>query len=113
MSRSTAATASGFRREGRGTGSREGTGSQQTATAMPDLNLRVAEVLAELKVPASLFSTVLAYATQDFIDDAPALYDDDWAGIVQFAAQLSRERIEDYVAALVAAGPVREAQRQP
>jgi hypothetical protein len=80
---------------------------------MPDLNLRVAEVLAELKVPASLFSTVLAYATQDFIDDAPALYDDDWAGIVQFAAQLSRERIEDYVAALVAAGPVREAQRQP
>jgi hypothetical protein len=90
-----------------------GTGSQQTATAMPDLNLRVAEVLAELKVPASLFSTVLAYATQDFIDGAPALYDDDWAGIVQFAAQLSRERIEDYVAALVAAGPVREAQRQP
>ena len=82
-------------------------------SAVPDLNLRVAELMAELKVPAALFGAVLAYATQDFIDGAPALYDDDWAGIVQFAGQLSRERIEDYVAALVAAGPVREADRQP
>jgi hypothetical protein len=84
------------------------TGSTQTGTAVADLNLRVAEHLAELKVPASLFGAVLAYATQDFIDSAVPLYDDDWAGIVQFAGQLSRERIEDYVAALVAAGPVRE-----
>jgi hypothetical protein len=90
-----------------------GPGNSLTATVTLDLNLRVAEILAEVKVPASLFSAALAYATQDFIDGAPALYDDDWAGIVQFAAQLSRERIEDYVAALVAAGPVRETQRQP
>jgi hypothetical protein len=83
-------------------------GSLQAGTAVVDMNLRVAEHLAELGVPASLFGAVLAYATQDFIDTAPALYDDDWAAIVQFAGQLSRERIEDYVAALVAAGPVRE-----
>jgi hypothetical protein len=88
-------------------------GGLQMGSAVPDLNLRVAELMAELKVPAALFGPVLAYATQDFIDGAPALYDDDWAGIVQFAGQLSRERIEDYVAALVAAGPVREADRQP
>ena len=83
-------------------------GSLQTATAVPDLNLRVAEHLAELKVPAALFGAVLAYATQEFIDSAAPLYDDDWAGIVPFAAKVSRERVEDYVAALVAAGPVRE-----
>jgi len=83
-------------------------GGLQTGTAVSDLNLRVAEHLAELKVPAPLFGAVLAYATQDFLDSATPLYDDDWAGVVQFAGQLSRERIEDFVAALVAAGPVRE-----
>lgn len=83
-------------------------GSLQMGTAVADLNLRVAEHLAALEVPASLFRPVLAFATQDFIDGAPALYDDDWAGVVLFAGRLSRERVEDYVAAIVAAGPVRE-----
>ena len=86
-------------------------GSLQMGAAVADLNLRVAEHLADLKVPASLFGAVLAFATQEFIDGAPPLYDDDWVGVVRFAGQLSRERVEDYVAALVAAGPVREQER--
>jgi hypothetical protein len=87
-------------------------GSTQLATAVPDLNLRLAEHLAALKVPASLFPSVLAMATQDFIDGAPPVYDDDWLGIVAFAGQVTRERVEDYVAALVASGPVRDASAE-
>jgi hypothetical protein len=51
-------------------------------------------------------------ATQDFIDGAPPVYDDDWLGIVAFAGQVTRERVEDYVAALVASGPVRDASAE-
>jgi hypothetical protein len=76
---------------------------------VPDLTLRVAEHLAALKVPAALFPGVMALATQDFIDGAPPIFDDDWVGIVGYAGRLSREMVQDYVAAVVAAGPVREA----
>ena len=83
-------------------------GGTQLATAVADLNLRLAEHLAALKLPASLFAPVLAMATQDFIDNAPPIYDDDWLGIVAFAGQVTQEGVEDYVAAVVASGPVRD-----
>jgi hypothetical protein len=77
------------------------------ATAMPDVTLRSLEHLATLDVPAALAPGVVAMATQSFIDTAPALYDDDWVGLVGHSHGLTRESVEDYVAALVADGPVR------
>ena len=84
---------------------RRGTG--YLGAAVSDLHLRVAEVMGELSVPAPLFAGVMTMATRDFLDDAPALYDDDWLAVAAFASALTRERIEDYLSALVASGPVR------
>jgi hypothetical protein len=72
----------------------------------------VAEHLAALKVPVSLLPGVMTMATQDFIDSATPAYDDDWLGIVGHAGQVPQEAVQDYVAALVAAGPVRTAARE-
>jgi hypothetical protein len=87
-------------------------GGRLLGAAVPDLTLRVAEHLAALKVPVALFPGVMAMAMQDFIDSAPPLFDDDWLGIVGYAGQVSRDTVQDYVAALVAAGPVRDATRE-
>jgi len=84
-------------------------GGRLLGAAVPDLTLRVAEHMAAMKVPVALFPGVMTMATQDFIDGAPPIYDDDWLGIVGYAGQVSRETVQDYVAALVAAGPVRPA----
>jgi len=86
-------------------------GGRLLGASVPDLTLRVAEHMAALKVPVALFPGVMAMATQDFIDDAPPIYDDDWLGIVGYAGHVTRETVQDYVAALVAAGPVRPAAR--
>lgn len=87
-------------------------GGQLGAVAATDLTLRVVEHLAALEVPAALATGVLAMAVQDYIDSAPPIYDDDWLGVVGHAQLVSRESIEDYVSALVAAGPVRAASTQ-
>jgi hypothetical protein len=84
-------------------------GGRLLGAAVPDLTLRVAEHMAAMKLPVALFPGVMTMATQDFIDGAPPIYDDDWLGIVGYAGQVSRETVQDYVAALVAAGPVRPA----
>ena len=82
-------------------------GTRLLGAAAPDVTLRVVELLAELKVPAALTPEVLGIATQGFIDTAPPLFDDDWVGVVGHTHRLSREMVEDYVAALVASGPIR------
>jgi hypothetical protein len=66
---------------------------------VPDLNLRVAVVLAELKLPASLARAVLTAAVQDFIDEASPTGPHDWLGMARGAQGVARQRIEDYVAA--------------
>jgi hypothetical protein len=86
--------------------------SGHLGTAVPDLTLRVAEHMAALKLPAALVPAVLAFATQAYLDTAPPLYADDWLGIVGHVQQMSRETVEDYVSAVVAAGPVRAASKQ-
>jgi hypothetical protein len=86
---------------------RPGTG--QLATRVPDLTLRVAELLDELEAPAALLPAVLSLATQDFIDEVPALYPDDWPAAVAYARAVTRERVEDYIASLTATGPLRPA----
>jgi hypothetical protein len=79
----------------------------QAGARAAELNLRVAVLLAELHVPATLFPSVMALATQDYIDSVPLVHPDDWAAMVSRAAAISRERVEDYVSAVVASGPVR------
>jgi hypothetical protein len=73
---------------------------------VPDLNLRVAAALAELKLPAALARGVLAAATQDYVDRVKPLYPDDWLTLVRSAQAFSIERIQDYVAALTINGPL-------
>jgi len=76
------------------------------ATQMPDLNLRVAVLLHELGLPAGLARDVLLAATQDFIDETAPTDPDDWLTLVRSAQALKRERVEDYVGALAASGPL-------
>lgn len=78
----------------------------QIGARAADLNLRVAVLLADLRVPAALFPGVMALATQEYIDRIPAVHQDDWVAMTR-AAAISRERMEDYVAAVIASGPVR------
>lgn len=83
------------------------TDTGQMGARLMELNLRVTVLLADLRVPATLFPAVMALATQDFIDSVPLVYADDWAAIARRASTLSRERVEDYVSAVIASGPVR------
>ena len=76
------------------------------ATAVVDLNLHVAERLKQLALPARLAKFVLGAAVQDFVDEVRPSDADDWLTLVRTARKASRERIEDYVAAAAAAGPL-------
>jgi hypothetical protein len=76
------------------------------ATAVPDLNLHVARMLAELHVPAMLARAVLASAAQDFVDSVRSTDPDDWLSLVRSARTLTRLQVEDYVAAAAADGPL-------
>ena len=81
--------------------------TKQFGSGMVDLNLRVAGLLSDAKVPAPLFAGVMSMAMRDYLDTVPAMYFDDWEAISSHAWTLTRERLEDYVSALVASGPVR------
>jgi hypothetical protein len=74
--------------------------------ALPDLNLRLAELLAELHLPAALLPSLLAGATLDLIDRAPSRYPDDLRGIVEYASRVSIDDVERYLALLTVDGPL-------
>jgi hypothetical protein len=76
------------------------------AATIPDLNLHVALMLRELRLPAAIAKAVLAGAVQDFIDESRPTDFNDWLTLVRSAQTVSRERIEDYVAAVTASGPL-------
>jgi len=76
------------------------------ATVVPDLNLHVARMLSRLRVPARLAKYVLSAAVQDFIDEVRITDPDDWLSLVRAAGAVPRDRIEDYVAAAAADGPL-------
>jgi hypothetical protein len=79
--------------------------------AVPDLNLRVAVVLNELKVPAGLAKAVLGAALHEYLRDVNPAHTDDWVALVRHARALTRERIEDYLAAVAASdGPLLASQ---
>lgn len=86
------------------------------AASVSDLNIRIAVALSELRLPAQLAKPVLAAAIQDFIEDAAPLDGGDWWGLARAARTLSRERIEDYVAAAASVGGAlmpEEEQKEP
>jgi hypothetical protein len=81
---------------------------------VPDLNLRIATLLKDLGLPAPLAKVVLAAAVQDFIDEVRPTDDGDWLTLSRMARTVTRERVEDYVAAATATGPLMpEASRSP
>jgi hypothetical protein len=86
-------------------------GAGQIAARLPDLALRLAELLTGIGVPAALMPATFAYAAQDFVDEAPARHTDDGGALVQQARALTRLRVEDYLAAVAARGPLRPIQR--
>jgi hypothetical protein len=77
-----------------------------TASAVADLNLHVAFMLKELRLPAAIAKVVLAGAMQDFIDEAKPSDDADWLTLARTARAFTRERIEDYISAATAGGPL-------
>ena len=81
------------------------------AVAVPDLHLRVAVVLRELGVPSGLAKAVLGAALHEFLRDVSPAHTDDWIALVRHARAVSRERIEDYLAAVAASdGPLLASQ---
>ncbi len=77
-----------------------------TATVISDLNLHVAIMLRQLQLPAALARVVLAAAMQDFVDLVKPTDPGDWLTLSRTARTATRERIEDYVAAATAGGPL-------
>jgi hypothetical protein len=76
------------------------------ASAFPDLNLRLAELLAELHMPAALLAPVLSGATIDFVDSVISRDPDDGRGLLEFVRALRTERVEEYLALLTTDGPL-------
>jgi hypothetical protein len=80
--------------------------SGMLASAFPDLNLRLAELLAELQMPAALLGPILTAATLDFVNSVISRDPDDRRGLVEFVADLRVERVEQYLALLTNDGPL-------
>ena len=77
------------------------------ATQSPDLVLRIAKETADFKLPAQLVPSLLTFAVQDYWHDVESRFPDDWPAMARQALALSPSRVEDYVAALAGAGPLR------
>ncbi len=71
-------------------------------TQVADLNLRIAECLAQLGLPSSLAAGIASYAVWDFTMGAEMSDPDDWLGLVRAAQMITTDRVSDYVSALTA-----------
>jgi hypothetical protein len=76
------------------------------ASAFPDLNLRLTELLSGLRMPATLLAAVLPAATRDFIDGVTSRDLDDRRALVEYVQALGEERVEQYLALLTTDGPL-------
>jgi hypothetical protein len=76
------------------------------ATHVADINLRIAEELSRLHLPAALARGVLAAAVLDYVDQVRPRDGNDWLTLVRTAQAIPGPRVEDYVAALTADGPL-------
>ncbi len=81
-------------------------GSGMLISTFPDLNLRLAELLSDMQMPASLLGPVLASATLDFVNTTISRDEDDRRGLVEYVNALDRERLEEYLALLTTDGPL-------
>jgi hypothetical protein len=77
-----------------------------------DLTIRIATLLAELKMPASLTTPVLAYAVREFLDQVQPQHVADFDAFARQARALDRRTVEDILGALAAVGPLRAAGGQ-
>jgi hypothetical protein len=76
-------------------------------SSVSDLNLQVAIVLNEMNLPAILERPVLAAAIEEFIYEVAPSDPGDWWTVTRSAHELSRQQVEDYVAAAAAVdGPL-------
>ena len=82
------------------------TNSGMGASAFPDLNLRLAELLSDLHMPAPLLGAVLTSATLDFVNGVTSRDADDRRGLVEFVQTLRADRMEQYLALLTTDGPL-------
>jgi hypothetical protein len=71
------------------------------------LLFRIAQETARFKLPAQLVPALLTFAAQDYWHDVESRFPDDWPALARQALALSPSRVEDYVAALAGAGPLR------
>jgi hypothetical protein len=77
------------------------------APALPDLNLHVAVLLDALRLPAALARSVLAAAVQEFVEEVAPSDASDLLGVARGVDGITRDRVEDYVAAAAAVdGPL-------
>ena len=81
-------------------------GSGVLSAYVADLQLHVADWLAERQLPSPLAQAVLSFAMWDLTMTAQAADADDWLAVVRAAQAVSSERLEDYVAGLTAGGPL-------
>ncbi len=77
-----------------------------------DLMIRVATILAELKMPASLATPVMAYAMREFLDNVKPQHTADFDAFARQARALDRGTVEDILGAIAAIGPLRSAAPQ-
>jgi hypothetical protein len=76
------------------------------ASTLSDLNLRLAELLAELRMPAQLLGPVLTSAALDFVNSAVSRGIDDRRGPIEFINSLTLDRFEQYLGLLTTDGPL-------
>jgi hypothetical protein len=73
---------------------------------VPDLNLRMAERLRDLRMPAALLPGVLAAATLTLVDRAPSRFPDDLRALVEQVNRVSIDDAEQYLSLLTVDGPL-------
>ena len=76
------------------------------ASVFPDLNLRLAELLSDLHMPAPLLASVLTSATLDFVNSVASRDQDNRRGLAEFVQGLTLTRVEQYLALLTNDGPL-------
>ncbi len=76
---------------------------------LTDLALVLVDGLAARRLPAALLPAILGAATQDFVEGTQPLHPDDLRALWTWAARLPRARVDDYIAASEAYGPLRAA----
>ena len=77
-----------------------------SASVFPDLNLRLAELLSDLQMPATLLGPILTSATLDFVNSVASRDQDDRRGLAEFVQSLTLTRVEQYLALLTSDGPL-------